>query len=87
MARLGKRKRIARCIYQDKTGRSGVYRDILGKPKEIRFPPDAPIHEIRDELERRQQKIRGSGRAPEARGTLSEAVDRWAKLEQHLASW
>lgn len=87
MARLGKRKRIARCIYQDRSGRSGIYRDAWGKPKEVRFAPDTPIHEIREELNRRQQKTRGSGRAPEVRGTLSEGVDRWAQLEQHLASW
>ena len=29
----------------------------------------------------------GSGRASADRGTLSAAIDRWAGLEQHLASW
>lgn len=87
MARQGKRKRIARCIYEDRSGRSGIYRDATGRPREVRFPPDTPISEIRDELERRRSKDRGSGRAPEARGTLNEAVDRWSRLEQHLASW
>lgn len=87
MPRRGKRKRIARAIYDDETGRSGIYRDANGKPREVRFPPFTSIKDIRAELERRRTAARGSGKADADRGTLAEAVDRWAPLERHLASF
>jgi integrase len=86
MPRRGKRRRIARGIYEDKTGRSGIYRDAAGRPREVRFPPQTPIGEIRDELDSRQAKTRTIRTATD-RGTLAHAVARWERLEQHLASW
>lgn len=88
MPRKGKRKRIARCIYEDRTGRAGIYRDGSGKPRELRFPPFTPVVDIRQSLEKAKRKARSSGAThPAARGTLNSAVDKWTKLEQHLASW
>jgi integrase len=87
MPRQGSRRRIARAIYEDKSGRSGIYRDASGKPREVRFAPFTPISEIRAELDRRKAKSRGSGQLHSDRGTLAHAVDRWEPLEQHLASW
>lgn len=86
MPRRGRRIRLARSIYQDQTGRSGIYRDAEGKQREPRYPPGTPISVIRDDLERRKRLERGSGIAG-ARGSLAEAVDRWASQERHLASW
>lgn len=83
--RRGKRKRIARAIYEDGTGRAGIYRDANGRPRELRFPPFTPIAEIRAAIEGRRAKRRGS--LPADRGTLTHAVIRWCGLEQHLASW
>jgi integrase len=82
MPRKGRRKKLARGIYEDQTGRSAV---CLGKEK--RFPPFTPLATMRDWQDTIRKKLRGSGRAKAARGTLAESVDQWAGLEQHLASW
>ena len=61
MPRRGKRKRLARGVFEDQTGRAGIIH-VHGKPVELRFPPFTPIAEIRDgrtELKKRK----GSGRA------------------------
>jgi integrase len=87
MPRKGKRKRIARGIYEDSTGRCGIYRDALGKQREHRVPPHTPISVIRKEVADLRAKQKGSGRVASDRGTLNAAIDRWAGLEQHLASW
>jgi integrase len=80
--RKGSRKKLARGIYEDKTGRSAV---CLGKEK--RFPPFTPLRILRGWQEDWRKKHRGSGRSSAPRGTLAEAVDRWASQERHLASW
>ncbi len=82
MPRKGKRKRLARGIYEDGSGRSVVFRN-----KERRFPKHTPISELRDELDALKRKLKGSGRASSHRGTLAAAVDAWESQEQHLASW
>jgi site-specific recombinase XerD len=87
MGRKGNRKRIANCVYEDGSGRSGIYRGADGKPKEVRFPPYTPIREIRARLEDLKAKAKGSGRVVTDRGTLNYAINRWNGLEQHLASW
>jgi integrase len=88
MPRKGKRKKLARCIYEDSAGRSGIYRDASGHQREIRFPPFTRLADIRDDLEKAKRKSRGSGAInPAARGTLNHAIDKWNGLEQHLASW
>lgn len=87
MGRRGKRKRIARNVYEDATGRSIVYRTANGKRKEIRFPPGYPIADMRKEATARLAKSNASGRAVSTRGTLAAAVDAWEPLEQTIASW
>ena len=85
MPRRGKRKRLARGVFEDKTGRAGIIH--VGKPIELRFPPFTPIAEIRDRMATELKKRKGSGRARASRGTLAHAVDRWDGQETHLASW
>jgi len=82
MPRRGNRKRLARGLYEDRTGRSAV---CLGKEK--RFPPYTPLAIMRTWQAAIRRKYRGSGRPRVSRGTLAEAVDRWDGLERHLASW
>jgi site-specific recombinase XerD len=80
--RKGKRKKLAVGIYEDGTGRSAV---CLGKEK--RFPPHTPLSILRDWQQKIRKKLKGSGRTKVLRGTLAEAVNEWAGLEQHLTSW
>jgi integrase len=87
MGRQGKRTRLARGIYEDGSGRAAIYRDAAGRQRELRFPPFTPLKEIRDEVHKKKAPHRGSGRAVTNRGTLDAAIDTWATLEQHLASW
>lgn len=87
MPRKGKRRRIARGIYEDATGRAGIYRDALGRQREHRVPPHTSVARIREEVDALKAKHKGSGRVAADRGTLSAAIDRWNGLEQHLASW
>lgn len=87
MGDRGKRKRIARGIYEDKYGRSGIYRDRHGRQREVRCPPGTPVAEVREAVDTAKRKERGSGAASTVRGTLAAAVDKWDGLERHLASW
>jgi integrase len=64
-----------------------MYRDASGTRKEARYAPHTPIKDIRDDLERLQADARASGIAHPVTGSLADAVERWARLEQHLASW
>jgi site-specific recombinase XerD len=80
--RKGKRKKLAVGIYEDGTGRAAV---CLGKEK--RFPPHTPLSILRDWQQKIRKKLKGSGRTKVLRGTLAEAVNEWAGLEQHLTSW
>jgi site-specific recombinase XerD len=82
MPRLGKRKRLDRGIYEDKTGRAAI---CLGKEK--RFPPETPLKVMRAWQESIRRKYKASGRARSIRGTLADAVNRWDGQETHLASW
>jgi integrase len=86
MPRRGARTRIARDVYEDRTGRSIIYQQH-GRQREIRFPPQATIAEMREEVARRLAKDAGSGQAKTFRGSLAAAVDRWEPLEQTLSSW
>lgn len=87
MSRAGKRTPIGKNCYQDGTGRSITYRTPDGRQREIRFPSNAAITEMRAEVARRLEAARGSGQASVARGTLAAGVDAWEPLEQTLASW
>ena len=82
MGRLGKRRRLARGIYEDGTGRSAV---SIGK--ERRFPPHTPIAVMRawqDEWRRTHPHKRGNRAAA---GTLTAAIERWEREERHLVSF
>lgn len=85
MGRKGARRRIARCVYEDGTGRAGIYRDSQGRPRELRFPPHTPVREIREALETEQRKH--PRRRARVRGTLDDAIAQWTRMEQHLESW
>jgi integrase len=85
--RKGKRRTIAANCYEDKTGRSIIYRNASGRQREIRFPPDTPISDMRKEVLTRLARDTASGDARTRRGTLADAIDRWEPLEQSLASW
>lgn len=87
MPRKGKRRTIAVGIYEDDTGRSGIFRDALGRQRELRFSKHEPVRNIRKALDEKKRQNRGSGRLAAERGTLNHAINRWANLEQHLASW
>lgn len=87
MPRRGKRRRIARAVYEDLTGRAGLYRDERGHLRELRFPPKTPVALIRAAIDEKRKAAKGSGRLLGERGTLAEAVNRWGPLEQHLSSW
>lgn len=78
-----RRKRVARAIYDDKSGRAAIYRDRDGKQRELRFPHDTPISQIREDVAAAKAKSGGT-RIP---GTLATAIDKWDALERHLASW
>lgn len=82
MPRQGKRRKVAKGIYRDGSGLAAV---CCGKEK--RFPPGTPLKELRAWQDRLRVKRRGSGTGRAARGTLNAAIDTWAALEQHLASW
>jgi site-specific recombinase XerD len=88
MPRKGKRKRIARGIYEDQSGRSCIVRDPrTGKPKEFRHPLHTSIRLMRDEADAFVRKHKGRRKTPNIRGTLNHAIERWDGLERHLASW
>ena len=86
MPRRGKRKRLARGVFEDQTGRAGIIH-VHGKPVELRCPPFTPIAKIRDRMAAELKRRHGSGRARASRGTLAAAVDAWDDQETHLASW
>jgi hypothetical protein len=81
MPRKGKRKRIARGIYEDQSGLSCIVRDPrTGKPKEFRHPLHTPIRVMRDEADAFVRKHKGRRKTPNIRGTLNAAIDRWDGL-------
>jgi hypothetical protein len=86
MGRRGKRKTLAN-IYEDKTGRAGIWYDAAGKAHEARYPPNAQIADIRDDLLLRRAEATASGSAFTYPGTLSAAVNEWEPLEKGLVSW
>jgi integrase len=88
MPRKGKRKRIAKYCFQDGSGRSCIVPDpATGRQKELRFPPDTPVSEMRRHAEA-WQKTRGRRvRRRDDRGTLTRAIADWESQEQHLISW
>jgi hypothetical protein len=88
MPRKGKRKRIARGIYEDPSGLSCIVRDPrTGKPKEFRHPHHTAIGVMRQEADAFVRKHKGRRKTPNIRGTLTHAIEKWDGLEKHLKSW
>jgi integrase len=87
MPRQGSRRKIAKGVYEDETGRAIRYSVGGGRMKEIRFPPQTAISDMRKEVAKRLATAKGSGQSASRRGTLAEAVDQWEPLEQGIASW
>lgn len=70
MARLGKRDRVARCIYRDHTGAA-----IIVSGKEHRYPPGMRTAELEDERDRLERHY-ATHKPPKAqRGTFAADVD------------
>src|SRR5688572_21495805 len=85
MGRKGKRKTIARNIYEDRTGRAAVVR-VGPWRKERRFPPQTPIPIIKDWQQRQRERF-GVLPAPAKRGTFAHDVESYLALVTHLAGW
>lgn len=81
----GARKRLARSIYQDQYGISGVVR-VGAHTEEIRFPLGTPIPEIRAELERRSDELTDDAPAKAEAGTLAAIVARILARETRPAA-
>jgi integrase len=86
MPRRGKRKRLARGIYQDHAGRAAVV-TVGDWRREKRFPPHTPLAIIRRWQEDTRVRLRGCGQSRPTRGTLAAEVDRYLALVRHLAGW
>lgn len=82
MPRRGKRRRLARGIYEDKTGRAAVY---AGKEK--RFPPFTPLSDLRAWRDDQRKSRKGSSVADSRRGTLASAINELATIERKLPCW
>lgn len=89
MPRKGKRKRIARGVYEDGSGRSIIVPNPLtGKGKEFRYPPHTPVSLMREDAETWLRRFKHlKRRRTSDRGTLRDAIRKWEPLEKHLASW
>lgn len=87
MPRRGKRRPIATNVYDDASGRVIIYRDHDGKQREIRFPPQTPIKELRAEVVARLALSSASGIPKTEKGSLDDGINRWQAQEQTLASW
>lgn len=86
MPRQGDRRKIARNCFEDQTGRAIIYRDKAGRQREIRFPPQTKVADMRKEAAFRRAQDTASGQVAR-RGTLDAALDEWEPLEQGIASW
>jgi integrase len=85
MPRRGRRKTIARGIYQDSGGYE-VRATVGGNPYSARMPPDSTLEELKQK--RAQLETQGRTETPRmARGTLAADAPRYIKLIKHLESW
>lgn len=85
MSRRGKRTRIARGIYRDRSGIAAIVR-VRDWRKEKRFPPDAPLPIIQ-QWQAKQRARFATLPAPAARGTFAHDVERYLELVRHLVGW
>ena len=86
MPRRGRRKKLARNIYEDKSGRAAVV-SVGEWCREKRFPPHTPLEIIRQWIEATRKRLRGCAQAVAVRGTLAAEVDRYLALVRHLVGW
>lgn len=85
MPRKGKRKTIAKNLYQDSGGYE-VRVVVAGQTYSARMPADSTL----DELKRKRAQLEARGRTdnPQTmRGTLAADAPRYLKLIAHLESW
>jgi len=80
MARHGKRVKVATGIFRDKTG-FAVMATVRGRRRELRFPPNTKLPELRDERKRLIVALEDETPEASTRGTLAEVVDQYL---QHL---
>lgn len=73
MPRRGRRKRIARNVYQDSSGISLIIRRY-GHTEEVRFAPGTPVAEIRHEEQRRMAKIETTLGPKPTHGSVAQAI-------------
>lgn len=85
MPRRGKRRRIAKGIYEDLTGRAAIVR-VGDWRKEKRFPPQTPIRVIQAWQTQHRDRFGGLTQKP-ARGSLQADIDHYLTLMHHLAGY
>ncbi|HXH06137.1 MAG TPA: tyrosine-type recombinase/integrase [Vicinamibacterales bacterium] len=85
MSRRGRRVRLGRGIYRDRSGLAAVV-SVGGRQVEKRFPPDTPLSALR--AWQQQVRYRLTGRlGPTVRGTLEEDAARYLAQKRYLASY
>ncbi len=85
MPRKGRRIRVARGIYRDGSGLAAVV-SVGTRRKELRFPPDTPILEIRAAADQLRGQLRAT--APRrSRGMLAADAKRYEKQIKDTVSW
>jgi integrase len=83
MRRAGKRRRIARGIYKDKSGISVV----VPRDGEHRFPLGTPLDVLKTFRNKRLLERAATAPPVAARGTLQADVTRYCALARHLVGW
>ena len=85
MPRKGHRVRVAKGIYRDGSGLAAVV-SVGTRRKELRFPPDTPLLEIRAAVDQMRAQLRAT--APKrSRGTLAADAKRYEKQIKDTVSW
>lgn len=76
MPRQGKRRKLAKYIYSDRNGVSGIVW-FRGHREELRFPSNTPIPEIRRTLQTRLDQLEAQAGDVPTKGTLGDVVRRY----------
>jgi integrase len=84
---MPQREKIAKNVYRDRSGVAIIYRDRAGKQREIHRPHGTPIHALRDAVFDALEGDAASGVGRPARGTLAQAVDELATIEDGISGW
>jgi len=85
MPRKGKRVRVGKGVYRDGSGLAAVV-CVGTRRRELRFPPDTPLLEIRAAVDQVRAQLRAT--APtRSRGTLAVDATRYEKQIKDTISW